>query len=64
MKNKLNRIKEKVTSQLFVIELVFLCGFLIIAVTNFIINKYFGLYFLGISFIALAIFQFVYREKR
>lgn len=59
MKKVINRIKNKFTSQTFKIELVFLCGFLIIATTNFAINKYFGLYFLGTSLIALSIFQFL-----
>lgn len=59
----MKRIKEMITSEIFKIELVFLLGFLIIAVTNFLINVYFGLYFIGIALIALSIFQFTFRKR-
>ena len=56
-------MKKKIASELFKIELVFLLGFLIITVTNFLINLYFGMYFIGISLIALSIFQFIFRKR-
>ena len=59
----MKKIKELITNELFKIELVFFIGFLIITVTNFLINMYFGLYFIGISLIALSIFQFTFRKR-
>lgn len=59
----MKRIKKLINNELFQIEVVFLLGFLIIAVTNFLINMYFGLYFIGIALIALSIFQFTFRKR-
>lgn len=59
----MKKIKELINNELFRIEIVFLLGFLIIATTNFLINIYFGLYFIGISLIALSIFQFAFRKR-
>lgn len=54
----MKKIIDKLTNKLFIMDSLFLCGYLVIAITNFIINKYFGLYFVGISLIALSIFLF------
>lgn len=64
MKEKLNKIlKKTILNELFIMEIVFFVGFFIISYTNFKVNRYFGLYFIGISFIAYSIFLFKNRNK-
>lgn len=54
-------MEKKDKKELFQIEVVFFIGLLLIMVTNFFINLYFGLYFVGLSLIALSIFSFKVR---
>lgn len=54
----MKKIIDKLKNKLFIMDSLFLCGFLIIAVTNFIINKYFGLYFIGIALILYSLFLY------
>ncbi|KGN00831.1 hypothetical protein ADU90_12665 [Clostridium botulinum] len=65
MKKRLdNLFKKTIFSDSFVMEIVFFIGLFIIIYTNFKINKYFGLYFLGITLIAFSIFLYKVSEKR
>ncbi|GAB6150214.1 hypothetical protein JCM1406_13840 [Clostridium novyi] len=65
-KNKIDKIKRTILNDLFIMELFFFIGLFIITYTNFCINKYFGLYFMGIMFIVYAIFlnKFSTTKKR
>lgn len=61
--NKLNKLKKKLTSELFKIELVFFIGLSLIITTNFLIHLYFGMYTVGVALIAFSIFQFRFRDR-
>ncbi|SMC19339.1 hypothetical protein SAMN02745134_00803 [Clostridium acidisoli DSM 12555] len=65
MKEKLNKLlKKTVFNDIFVMEIVFLIGMFVIVFTNFRVNLYFGLYFLGVIFIAYSIFLYKFSKKR
>ncbi|AWB30045.1 hypothetical protein EXN65_16680 [Clostridium botulinum] len=65
MKKKLNKLLNKtILNDIFIMEMVFFIGFLIIIYTNFKVNLYFGLYFLGIILIAFSIFLYKFRGNR
>ncbi|SFA70286.1 hypothetical protein SAMN04488528_100198 [Clostridium frigidicarnis] len=63
MKEKLNKLLEKtIFNELFVIDVFFFIGIIIVTITNFIINLFFGLYFLGTLFIIYSLFLFHCRK--
>ncbi|AWZ49803.1 hypothetical protein C3495_05535 [Clostridiaceae bacterium 14S0207] len=65
MKKKFNNLlKKTILNDIFVMEIVFFIGLIIIIYTNFKISLYFGLYFLGISLISFSIFLYKVTEKR
>lgn len=61
MKNKLKKVIESINNAIsnrnLKLEVVFFIGFFIIIYTNFLINRLFGMYFLGISLIAYSIYS-------
>ncbi|EMS74029.1 hypothetical protein CTER_5114 [Ruminiclostridium cellobioparum subsp. termitidis CT1112] len=64
MKEKLNKLlKLAVSKRYFVIEMVFFIGLFIIVFTNFLVNLYLGLYFVGFALMAYSIFLFKFRQK-
>lgn len=64
VKEKLNKIiRSAVSSRYFAIEIVFFIGLFVIAFTNFLVNLYLGLYFVGFVFMAYSIFLFKFRQK-
>ena len=64
MKEKLNKqIKLAVSDRYFIMEMVFFIGLFVIAFTNFLVNLYLGLYFVGFALIAYSIFLFKFRQK-
>lgn len=63
--SKLNKILRKtISNELFIIEIVFFIGLFIIVFTNFCINLFFGLYFLGFIFIAYSVFLFKFSNRK
>lgn len=72
MKNKLRKLKDRlkgliektILNDIFIMEIVFLIGIFIIIYTNFRLNIYFGLYFLGVTLIAFSIFLYKFTGKR
>lgn len=65
MKIKLKKLKENIkktiSKQTFVMEIVFFIGILTIIFTNFLLNFFLGMYFLGCIFIAYSIFLYKVR---
>jgi hypothetical protein len=65
LKKKLDKLlKKTIFNDIFVMEIVFFIGIFIIAYTNFKINLYFGLYFVGAILIAFSIFLYKFTGKR
>gem|GEM_PF-3131813 len=65
MKKKLNKLLQKtIFNDIFVMETVFFVGLSIIIYTNFMVNLYFALYFLGVSLIAFSIFLYKFTGNR
>jgi len=65
LKNKLKKFIEKtILNDIFIMEIVFLIGVFIIIYTNFQLNIYFGLYFLGVTLIAFSVFLYKSTGKR
>lgn len=56
IKNLIDNIKRAIFTEIFVCDSLFLIALTIINLTNFAINKYFGLYFLSANLIAASIF--------
>lgn len=64
LREKLRKVLiETISSDYFTIEMVFFIGFFIIVFTNFLLNLYLGLYFLGSILIAYSIFLFKFNRK-
>ena len=61
-KKFIKNIINTISKQTFVEEVVFFIGLIIITFTNFMINLYFGLYFVGLMFILYSIFLFRVRR--
>lgn len=65
MKKKLNKLlKETIFNDVFIMETVFFIGLSIITYTNFKVNLYFGLYFLGAILIAFSVFLYKFTGKQ
>lgn len=65
MKKKFNKLFDKtIKNDYFIMDIVFFVGFFIITCTNFYLNLYFGLYFLGTELIALSVFLYKFSKKR
>jgi len=65
MKEKLNKIlKKTIHNEMFVMEMVFFVGLLIIIFTNFYVSVVFGMYFLGFILIAYSVFLFKFRKEK
>jgi len=67
LKNRLkklnNWVKKAVSYKYFVEEMAFFIGLIIIIFTNFLMNFYFGMYFLALILIAYGIFSFKFDRK-
>jgi len=64
VKEKLNIIlKKTIFNELFNMEMVFFVGVIMIIITNFNLNLYFGLYFLALILIAYSIFLYKFRKR-
>lgn len=61
---KLNKyFKDIVSKDTFSMEAIFFIGLIIIIITNFILNMFMGLYFLGFILIAYSIFLFKFNSR-
>ncbi|MCB2354346.1 hypothetical protein [Clostridium estertheticum] len=56
IKNLIEGIKKITNKSTFEMELVFLIGIFIIVFTNFLLNFFLGMYFLGLILIVYSIF--------
>ncbi len=64
LKKLKNNIKSTISKPTFGMEMVFFIGLFIIIFTNFKLNFYFGMYFLGVILIAYSVFLFKFTPKR
>lgn len=57
MKKELNKLlKKTIYNELFIKDSLFIIGIFIIIIANFIVNLYFGIYFLAFTLIVFSIF--------
>jgi hypothetical protein len=62
-KKLIKNIYNSITKSTFNMEALFFMGLFLIIITNFMINFYLGMYFLGVMFIVYSVFLYKVSSK-